>query len=376
MNSRLRHSVHGDFEVVEEVEWSGEEARVFASPLLDNAAVFARHGTERTRLTLAKVRRGGELVGVVPLTRLVKYRGTRLLEPRWRRWVDPVMGPFARKTTCMVDASFMAFRHADPFLALDASDGPAVRAAVVAHLKGCRDVDNVMISEPVGDPTWLRANGFRVFLQLPLVRVDVSGCATFDEYLVRIGQKRRRNLRKERQLFAEQGGTMEVLAPPFASDLVDDLHGLLLASSRNNPGLEIPFEDLMNSRAAFERQPQSVIVARVAGKICGFFGFIRHENRICQCHGGLDYDASLRVKAYPNLIHAAVIHAIESGCDEVTLGPLNNEAKRRAGALAPVMASFWVRDPMTRVLMNRVLIERFQIYGGEVEDARATPSSV
>jgi hypothetical protein len=88
-------------------------------------------------------------------------------------------------------------------------------------------------------------------MQLPLVRIDVEGCRTFDNYLAGIGRKRRHHLRQERKLFAEAGARVEVLAPP--------------------------------------------------------------------------------IKAYPNLIHAALEYAIESGYREVTLGPLNNEAKRRAG---------------------------------------------
>ena len=353
-----------DLEVTEETTWSPEESRLFGDPLIDNAAPFARHATERTRLSWVKVRRDGELVGVAPALRLVKYRATRLLEPSSRKWMDPLLGPFARRTTCMVDASFMAFRHADPFVATDAVSPAVVRDAVVAHLKSCRDVESLMISEPQGDPTWALDNDFIPFLQLPLVRVELDRLGTLDEHLKAIGQKRRRNFRKERELFAKQGGTMEVLAPPLEPSLVGELHRLLLASSANNRALEIPFEDLMNSRAAFEEQQQWVIVARVDGALAGFFGFIPHGSTLAQCHGGLDYEHSLRVKAYPNLIHEAVVYAIEHGFERVTLGPLNNEAKRRAGTLVPVMASFWARDPLTRWMTKRVFLPRFQVFGG------------
>ncbi|MCB9914965.1 MAG: GNAT family N-acetyltransferase [Planctomycetes bacterium] len=355
--------------VTEETTWTAEESRVFGDLRLDNAGVYARHSTARTKLTLVKVRRGGELVGVAPALRMIQYRATRLLEPRSRRWMDPLMGPFARRTTCLVDGSFLAFRHAAPFFAAGGVSAGEVREAVVGHLKGCRDVESLMISEPAGDPGWALDNGFLAFLQLPLVRVELDGVASFDEHLAALGQKRRRNLRKERELFAQEGGTMEVHAPPLAPELVEELHRLLLASSANNPTLEIPFEDLMNSRGAFGEQAQWVIVARVGGAVAGFFGFLPQGETLAQCHGGLDYEHSLRVKAYPNLIHEAVAYALEHGFREVTLGPLNNEAKRRAGTLAPVMASFWARDPLTMWLTKRVLLPRFQVFGGRLERA-------
>lgn len=359
-------STQGDLHVSEERTWSAAEAAAFADPLLDNAAHFAPHSTTRTDLTLAKVRRNGELIGAAPLLRLVKYRGTRLLKASARAWMDPLFGPFVRKTSCIVDASFMAFRHGDPFLAVDPNDRRRVREAVVAHLKGCPDVDKVMISEPAGDPGWARANGFRPFLQFPLVRVELDGCRTLEDYLGKLGQKRRRNVRQERALFAKEGGAMEVIPPPQAPALLADLHRLLLASSAHNSDLEVPYEDLMNSKPALTSQKMWVIVARAGDAIAGFFAFIPAADVIAQCHGGLDYDHSLRLKAYPNLIHEAVVYALANGFRQVTLGPLNNEAKRRAGELAPVMAALWCRDAVSRWLTNRVLLKRFQVYGGDV----------
>jgi len=355
-----------ELSVTEEASWTPEEAARFEDPLLDNVAKFLPHSTGRTRLDLAKVRRGEELVGVAPLLRLVRYRGTRLLEPGTRRWLDPCFGPFARKTTCLVDTSFLAFRYSEPFFAHRAEDRGAVRGAVVRHLKACRDVDQVMISEPATDGGWAREHGFLPFLQLPLVSVELEGVASFDDYLAGLSQQRRRNLRKERQLFRESGGRFELLEPPHPPRLTRELHRCLLASSEHNAELEIPFEDLMNNEEAFRSQEQWVITARVGEALAGFFAFIPRGDVLHQCHGGLDYVHSLAVKAYPNLIHAATEHAIERGCRRLTLGPLNNEAKRRAGSLQPVMASFWCRDAASRFLMKRFLLRRFQIYGGEV----------
>jgi hypothetical protein len=353
--------------VMEERTWSQDESTLFMNPLFDNFAHFAPYSTDSTIVSIAKVRHEGELIGVAPLTRLLKYRGTRLLEQRSRRWLDPLMGPFSYNNMCMIDASFMGFRHADPFIVRDSANALSVRESVFAYLKACPDVGSVMISEPAGDPAWLHEAGFCTFLQLPLVRIDIEGCHTFDDYLARIGRKRRHHLRQDRKLFVESGAKVEVLAPPIEEGLARELHSYLLASSsRNDNGLEVPFKDVMNSEQAFLTQHQWVIIARLGDVIAGFFSFIPHEGVIAQCHGGFNYEHSLSIKAYPNLIHAAVEYAIESGYREVTLGPLNNEAKRRVGALKPVMSGIWCRDTVSRFLMNKVFVKRLQLYQGEV----------
>jgi hypothetical protein len=354
-------------EVAEERTWSQEESALFTNPLFDNFAHFAPHSTDSTIVSIAKVRRDGELIGVAPLTRILKYRGTRLLEQRSRRWMDPLIGPFSHNNLCMIDASFMGFRHADPFIARDSTPALDIREAVFTYLKGCPDVDSVMISEPAGDPAWLHKAGFCTFLQLPLVRIDVEGCRTFDDYLTGIGRKRRHHLRQERKRFVEAGARVEVLEPPIDEGIARELHSYLLASSRrNDDGLEVPYKDVMNSEQAFLTQHQWVIVARLGDGIAGFFSFILHDGVIAQCHGGFNYELSLPINAYHNLIHAAVEYAIELGCREVTLGPLNNEAKRRMGTLKPVMSGIWCRNTVSRLLMNNVLVKRFQIYQGEV----------
>jgi hypothetical protein len=87
-----------ELEVREERVWSQDESALFANPLFDNFAHYAPFSTDRTALSIAKVHRRGELIAVAPLVRLVRYQGTRLLEPSSRRWMEPLMGFFTRQT--------------------------------------------------------------------------------------------------------------------------------------------------------------------------------------------------------------------------------------------------------------------------------------
>jgi hypothetical protein len=92
------------------------------SPALEHHALYARHSTERTQAFLAKVYRGGRLLGLAPVIRMARFRATLLLQPEVRRRLDPWMGPFARKTTRLVDTSPLGFQYAAPFFALDPAD--------------------------------------------------------------------------------------------------------------------------------------------------------------------------------------------------------------------------------------------------------------
>ena len=102
------------------------------------------------------------------------------------------------------------------------------------------------------------------------------------------------------------------------------------------------------------------------GRLVGFFSFIPNDPALQQCHGGFDYEGSHQVRAYANLINAAVEHAITGGFQRVTLGPLNNETKRRAGThLMPVMVSLWCRSRLSRLLLRRFFLRNFQVYTGD-----------
>jgi hypothetical protein len=88
-----------DLEVRRENELTAEERERFDSPALEHHALHARHSTERTQAFLAKVYRGGRLLGLAPVIRMARFRATLLLEPNVRRRLDPWMGSFARHVT-------------------------------------------------------------------------------------------------------------------------------------------------------------------------------------------------------------------------------------------------------------------------------------
>ena len=168
--------------------------------------------------------------------------------------------------------------------------------------------------------------------------------------------------------FEENGGSIDLVTPPLAEDLACQLHQLLTKSAVNNRrhhDLAVPFEDVQIHREAFLTQQQHVLVAKVSERPVGFFGFFSNGDVMHQCHGGFDYDLTLKTKAYHNVMNGAIQHAIEEGYSRVTFGPLNNETKRRIGTeFAPVNAHLWSREKLVGIMSKLLFIPNFQVYCG------------
>jgi hypothetical protein len=335
---------------------------------LANFAHYAQHSTERSKLFFVKVFRGEELLGLAPIIKTVKFNGTKLLKKPARRWARPLLGLLSRKTTYMVDTAFMGFQYAVPFFCVDPADAPLVRDQVFEHLRVQQDVDHIWIAEPAGDLAWAAANGFESFNTLAAVQVSVAGHTTIDSYLDSLSKKRRKNFRQDRKPFDQHGATIEYVEPPLPRELTCQMHRCLVKSAENNAryhDLAVPFEDLQIHETAFRTQHQHALVARVDQRVIGFFSFFPNGNVIHQCHGGFDYDLSIKTKAYHNLMNAAIQFAIEHGYDTVTLGPLNNETKRRIGTeFLPVTAHLWSRERLVHIVSKKLFIPNFQVYCG------------
>jgi hypothetical protein len=351
-------------------ELSLEERSLFSSPALENFAHYARFSTASTRVGFVKVYRGQALCGLVPLMKLVKRKCTDLLRPAARKWLEPVLGSLSRKTIYMVDTALLGYDYACPFYTVASGDLEFVRAAACAYLKSRPDAQIVWIAEPLADRPRPATDGFDTFSILPTVQVDLTGITSVEAYLERLSRKRRRNYQHDQELFRHNGGTIEFHQGPLEPSLAETLlHCLKCSEARSQ--FTVPYADVLNNETAFGEQNQHSLVAKVGSRVVGFFSFFRNGDILQQCHGGLDYDLSLKVKAYHNLINAAIEYAIEQGMKRVSMGPMNNETKRRAGThLLPCIASIWCRKAFDRLITRWLFIKNFQVYTGPVDTKR------
>jgi hypothetical protein len=336
---------------------------------------YAAFSTPKTELFFVKVFRGDELLGVAPVIKTIGFNSLHALRSPARRWLTLLMGPLAKVTTYTVDASLLAFPYRTPFFCTDDAHLPAVRRAVSDHLKSKQDGDSVFISEPLAETAWTLEEGFDPFLTLPMAHTVVEGCRTPDDYLAGLSKKRRKNVRQARREFEQAGAVIETHEWPFEGELLDGmLHCLRQSALRTT--IDVPWVDVGNNEQAFAELPQTALVVRAEGKIAAYMTFIVCGDQLLQTHGGLDYETSLEIKAYHNLMTAAAELAISRGLSRVSFGPLNNETKRRgAGELLPVAANVWTRNPLLRPLARGVLIPNFQVYMGKLDDAAAAADS-
>jgi hypothetical protein len=345
-----------------------EVSAVNGGAVATNFAFFIPYSSKDTELFWVKAFAGEEIAAAVPVVRLRKRRATDMLRRPLRRWLGPIIGPLARKTTLLVDTAFMAYDDRSPFLTADDVDRIELKGAVSDFLKSQRKVDTVWISEPLPECDWAVAEGYTQFHTLPMVHIDFGGCASLDDYAATLTKKRRRNLRHERETFAQAGATIERHEGPVGQNrgLLEQLLKCLAASAAHSQ-LTVPYNDVLTDPQAFAAQRQTLLVARVGLEVVGFMSFIKDGDRLMQCHGGLDYRRSHEVLAYHNLIYAGVEYGIEVGCRQMSMGPLNNETKRRAGgALKPIVASLWNRNPVDALVARKVFVKNFEVYSGEL----------
>jgi Peptidogalycan biosysnthesis/recognition len=361
--------LHTPYRISTDVKLTTEERQaVGGGEALAGCGLYFPFSTHDTELFWVKAYDGERLVGLAPVVKLRKRKATDMLRPPVRKWLGPILGPLAKKTTLLLDTAFMAYDARSPFFTAPGVDRTAVKRAISAFLKQQKKVDTIWISEPPEEAEWAASEKYHQFHTLPMVQVVVQGCASLDDYLATLNRNRRRNFKRERELFANSGGTIQEYRgvigdnPTLHQQVMTCLH-----SSGAHTQFNVPYNDVLTHLEAIAQQRQIVLTAHVDGNVVGFMSLLVDGRRLMQCHGGLDYVRSHKVKAYHNLISAAIELTINEGLDMLTLGPMTNETKRRAGGVfRPIVSSLWNRLPGDAFFAKKVFSKNFEVYRGEL----------
>lgn len=347
---------------------SAERIAVGGGEAVASCGLYFPFSTPDTELFWAKAYEGDRLVGLAPVVRLRKRKATDMLRPGMRRWLGPILGPLSRKTTLLLDTAFMAYDARSPFFTVLGADRTAIKRAMSAFLKSQKKVDTIWISEPPEEAEWAAGEKYHQFHTLPMVQVKLDNCQSLDDYLATLNRNRRRNFRRERDLFSKAGGVIQEYRgvigdnPPLHQQVMKCLDASGASSQFN-----VPYNDVLTNPQAIAAQWQIVLTAHLDGQAIGFMSLLQDGDRLMQCHGGLDYVRSHEVKAYHNLISAAIELAIRKGLRRLTLGPMTNETKRRAGGtFRPIVSSLWNRLPGDAFFAKRVFSKNFEVYRGEL----------
>ena len=177
-----------------------------------------------------------------------------------------------------------------------------------------------------------------------------------------------RNFRREREQFAKSGARIEIYEGVIGDNSA--IHRAVMAcleASASHSQFTVPYNDVLTHPVAIGQLRQIVLTAHLGDKVVGFMSCLQDGKRLMQCHGGLDYKVSHEILAYHNLISRAIEHAIELGCDALTLGPFTNETKKRAGGkMQPIVSSLWNRMPGDAFFAKKVFSKNFEVYRGEL----------
>ena len=345
-----------------------EREAVGAGETAASCALYFPFSTKETELFWAKAHQDGKLVAIAPVVKLRKRKATDMLRPPVRKWLGPILGPLARKTTLLVDTAFIAYDAASPFIIAPGVDRPEVKRAISKFLKSQKKVDTVWISEPPEEAEWAATEKYHQFHTLPMVRIVMEGCRTLDEFLATLSRNRRRNFRRERDTFTKAGARIEIYRGVIGDN--PTLHRQVMAlldSSATNTKFNVPYNDVLTAPGAIAAQWQIVLTAHLGDQVVGFMSCLQDGKRLMQCHGGLDYHKSHEILAYHNLISRAIELGIELGCDMLTLGPFTNETKKRAGGkFKPIVSSLWNRMPGDAFFAKKVFSKNFEVYRGEL----------
>ncbi len=384
---RSKSSQNARLSVREALELSPEEQERLGSVLTDNFAHFARFPSKKTELFFAKVYRDEVFLGFSPVIKLVKSKSTNLLKPKWRKWLGPTIGLFARKTTYLVDTAFMTYDLASPFYCVDPVDKPVVRQAVSDYLKSKRDAQTVWMMLLEEDLIWARENRYNSVYVLPMVRVEVAGHDTLESYIGSLDRQRRRNYRRERKAWNCGNATTEWVEGPLNEEQAAGIHRCLIESASRS-AFHVPYNDVLTNPTAVAQQAHATLIARENGRTIGFMSFLHYDKSVTgdksltskslmQCHGGFDCVRSLELKAYHNLIYDSIEYAIRGGFDRLSMGPCTNETKRRAGThFHPVAAGLWCHRPDETLFTRLLFLKNFQVYTGEIDwDSLETATS-
>lgn len=331
-----------------------------------NFSFFAKYSRPSTELFWAIASDAQGAVGAAPVVRLGKRAATAMLRAPVRRWLG-WLGPLARKTTLLVDTAFMAYDERTPFVCRANGDSLRIKGAIVAHLQTLRGVDAIWITEPESLAGWLMPLEFQQFYTLPMAQIGIEAYASMSEYVDNMSKKRRRNYRRELEQFEQAHAAIRFYDGPLGQHarIAGQMQACLEASAAHSQ-LEAPYNDVLTDASAFAHQDQFALAAEIDGQVIGFMSFLQEGTRLLQCHGGLDYDKSHQALAYHNLIYAAIKLGMERKCRRLSLGPLNNETKRRAATeLRPMVASLWNRNLVDRRLAAAFFVRNFAVYQGD-----------
>lgn len=182
--------------------------------------------------------------------------------------------------------------------------------------------------------------------------VELRGERDFDEYMMRLEQKRRTQSRAYRREFARAGGTIECIEQftDAALDEIARLYNSTVSLHEVQEDLHVPIPIGRSYFEALSRMPverRRALIARVHGIAVGFAWLVDSGDAMIFSHCGLDHAKAVPSRAYFNLYYTMFDYALAKGYARLELGAQAYVVKRKlGGVVAPTCYHFEVTSPL------------------------------
>ena len=282
------------------------------------------------------VRRDDRPVAVLPLSAVHRLRLERVVGPAERRLLAPVDRLFPRllQVTMLFCGNFLGQGHV---LGEDPLPPEAAELLVREVLQFARRHRlGTVVFKDFAPPELdalrpaLDGAGFFVVAGLPDTELPL-GHRDFEEYLVSLPAKPRRNARnKIRKFRAQEGLRIEVLEE--FDDLVPDMMGLYgQVMERADQTLDVLDETFIRRLADSPDTDQRLVACFERDRLVGYLHCLFRGRGAVGARIGLDYRLAHRARLYHNLHYAAIELAITRGCRHIRFAQTAYEPKRELG---------------------------------------------
>jgi len=275
--------------------------------------------SDATQPLVLRVYRDSLLAGASLVLRCRRYGGTLFATPLLRRSVDG----FGWSGFIWIRTGFCAETIANPGFAASGEDGTLMAAAMLGFLETRApfvlviDRRNQAAVHPGLRPYPYPSDG----------RVEVSGMADVNDYLAQ-----HRNIKRKRQEFRGRGGTIHVLRGSLDPSTLAQVRACLESTARVGL-IQAPFQDLFADLAVATcrcASPAIVhVLARAKDQFLGYHSFVQSGRALHMMHGAFARERATTHHAYENILIESVRCALDLGLQQIRLGPVMNETKRR-----------------------------------------------
>lgn len=207
--------------------------------------------------------------------------------------------------------------------------------------------------------------------------VELRGERNFDEYMMRLEQKRRTQSRAYRREFARAGGTIECVEQLTDSDLdeIARLYNSTVSLHEVQEDLHVPIPIGRPYFDALSRMPTNrrrALIARVQGVAVGFAWLVDSGDAVIFSHCGLDHAKAVPSRAYFNLYYTMFDYALANGYARLELGAQAYVVKRKLGGMvAPTCYHFEVTSPLLGAVARFVAKHFSSQEGATVADSKS-----